>query len=275
MPGNSHPLPEFSQPPVIEVALSVQFEPLPSMNVAHFGLFWTRIRQEFPKTQYQPPLPATVERFGGRVPQPTLTTTIGYPMPRCWFLNQEETELLQLQTDRLIHNWRKLEGQTAPYPRYHRLRDKLLSEYSILNEFVEQEHLGQLVPNQCELTYINHISFQPMAANPPDLTKVIAPWRQQYSDSFLSAPESVNASLTFVIPGPTGAAGRLYLVASPSLRVTDDQPLLVLQVICRGAPDGNGIDGLFRFLDNAHEWAVRAFASFTTTEMHSRWGRTS
>jgi uncharacterized protein (TIGR04255 family) len=123
--GNSAPMPEFSRPPVAEVALSIQFEPLTGFRVAHFGVFWAQIRDRFPKTQEQPPLPPVVERFGVRVQVPQLQFGVGMVPPRCWFLDQDETELLQLQTDRVILNWRKLERESAPYPHYRTLRDKL------------------------------------------------------------------------------------------------------------------------------------------------------
>ena len=36
-------LPDFNRPPLIEVALGVQFEPLPQMRQGHVGLFWAEI----------------------------------------------------------------------------------------------------------------------------------------------------------------------------------------------------------------------------------------
>jgi uncharacterized protein (TIGR04255 family) len=271
--GNSAPMPEFSHPPVVEVALSIQFEPLAGFRVAHFGLFWAQIRDRFPKAQEQPALPPTVERFGARVQVPQLQFSVGVISPRCWFLDRDETELLQLQSDRVIHNWRKLDRESAPYPHYGTLRDKLRQEFSAFAQFVERENIGKAVPNQCELTYINHIFLDSKAGDQPDVTKVIAPWQGRYSDSFLKTPASLNATLSFVIPGAAGPAGRLYITVAPSLRASDNRPLIVLQTICRGAPDGPDSEGAFRFLDQAHEWAVRGFASITTPDMHSRWGR--
>ena len=272
--GNSAPMPEFLRPPVAEVALSIQFEPLTGLRVAHFGLFWAQIRDRFPKTQEQPPVQPVVERFGARVQPPQFQFGVGIVSPRCWFLDHDETALLQIQTDRVIHNWRKLDRESAPYPHYGILRDKLLQEFSTFAQFVEREKIGKLVPNQCELTYINHIFLDPKAGGQLDVTRVIAPWQGGYSDSFLKDPEILNATLSFVIPGPAGPAGRLYITVAPTWRMSDNRPLIVLQSICRGAPDSPDSDGAFRFLDQAHDWAVRGFASITTPEMHSIWGRT-
>src|SRR5260221_610467 len=37
-------LPGFKNPPVSEVALSVQFDPLPGLQIHHFGLLWNQIQ---------------------------------------------------------------------------------------------------------------------------------------------------------------------------------------------------------------------------------------
>lgn len=49
-------LPEFKSPPVIEVVCGVQFEPLPGFLSVHFGEFWARIRDRYPRTEDRPPL---------------------------------------------------------------------------------------------------------------------------------------------------------------------------------------------------------------------------
>ncbi len=274
--ANGQALPDFSDPPVAEVALSVQFEPLSAFRAAHIGLFWSQLREKFPKTQEQIPIAPVVERFGGRTPvQPMVQFFSGGVLPRIWFLNSDETELVQLQTDRLIYNWRKQRG-TAPYPRYRNLREKLQQELARLATFVEEEKIGVLVPTQCELTYINHIVPNPLVGDPPDASKIIVSWHQQYSDSFLPTPESVNAAFTFLMPssGTMPPSARLYVTLAPGLRVSDNSAVLTMQVVCRGAPDGQGAEGVFRFLDKAHEWSVRGFVSITSPTMHQHWGRT-
>ena len=50
------------------------------------------------------------------------------PLPRCWFLNDTETRLIQLQADRFIHNWRKVTGKEE-YPRYEAIRDEFIDRW--------------------------------------------------------------------------------------------------------------------------------------------------
>src|SRR4051812_24176766 len=96
-------LPEYDQPPLDEVAIGLQFEALQKFKVAHFGLYWDRIRDRYPLTESHPPLAHAVEPPSIK-PASSRTLTISseeeFPAPRCWFLGQSQTELIQLQTDR-------------------------------------------------------------------------------------------------------------------------------------------------------------------------------
>ncbi len=47
-------LADFERPPAVETVLSVQFEPLPLLQTAHFGLLWNEFRMSFPKTEERP-----------------------------------------------------------------------------------------------------------------------------------------------------------------------------------------------------------------------------
>src|SRR6266436_4791123 len=96
------PLPRFQKPPVSEVALGVQFPAV--LNPVHLGLYYQRVKARFPKLQVQPPVPPSFETFGA---SPTMTFSIQLQpglQPRMWFLSEDETSLIQLQSDRLIFN---------------------------------------------------------------------------------------------------------------------------------------------------------------------------
>jgi hypothetical protein len=42
------PFPDFADPPVVEVALSVQFDPLSALRTPQIGLLWAEYRTRFP-----------------------------------------------------------------------------------------------------------------------------------------------------------------------------------------------------------------------------------
>jgi uncharacterized protein (TIGR04255 family) len=107
-------LPAFDNPPVVETALAVEFEPIPGWGVPHFGLYWNEIRREYPRFQVQPPLGSQVERFGsGARAAQAFTFEIGDgSRARCWFFHENDVQLLQVQDSRFILNWRKLTDRT-------------------------------------------------------------------------------------------------------------------------------------------------------------------
>src|SRR5438132_13880540 len=115
------PLPEFESPPVSEVALSIEFLPLPAWRVSHAGLYWSHIRKDYPHTDVQPPIPSQIEKFGEGLWQPPLLRfEISNPdVTRSWFITEDRTRLIQIQRDRFVINWRKVHGDEV-YPRYDR-----------------------------------------------------------------------------------------------------------------------------------------------------------
>lgn len=270
-------LPDFTDPPVAEVALSVQFDSLNALRTLQLGLLWQEFRERFPDTEEHPPLEPVVERFGVR---PTRVSAIHVemmrlpPTPRCWFLNKEGTELIQIQQDRFVRNWRKV-GDGDRYPRYEKhLRPGFETELRRFQAFLEREQLGDLRPNQCEVTYVNHITSAGLWKSHADLGEIVTVFRKSFSDEFLIDPEDAALRLRFLIPGESGVpVGRLHVAIDPAFRSSDNQPLFIMNITARGAPCGDGIDGVLRFLDLGREWVVRGFASTTTPEMHRLWGR--
>jgi len=115
----SRMLPDFENPPLVEVALSVQFEPIEQMRTPQIGFLWAEFRDRFPVTQEHPPVDPVIERFGiarTGAPEVRLQMLESPPLPRVWFVNPTGTELIQVQNDRFIHNWRKVDDGDK-YPR--------------------------------------------------------------------------------------------------------------------------------------------------------------
>jgi len=101
------------------------------------------------------------------------------------------------------------------------------------------------------------------------------PFQRSFSDSFLETPEYVEDAkvrLRFLIPDQAGKPiGRLHITIDPGYRRSDNHPLFIINLTARGAPGGEGIDGVMKFLDLGREWVVRGFTSITTPKMHHIW----
>jgi uncharacterized protein (TIGR04255 family) len=267
-------LPRFSSPPVVEVALSVMIDPLGEFKAAHVGLLWNEFRDRFPKTNDQPPLdtPEEVEAEPRKQLGPTLQfEPIRMPMLRTWFLNNDETELLQIQSDRVARNWRRA-NTTQPYPSYDNIKEPFKTDLNLVRHFVESNGIGDLKPKQCEVTYVNHIVAGEGWNTHADLGRVLVNWNAP-THAFLPEIEDARLAWRYVIRDKKAFIGRLHVSLQPAYRSKDgaDTEIFVLTLTARGKPVGKGLDGAFAFLDLGHEWIVRGFKDLTTLEMHQIW----
>ncbi len=274
-PERTH-LPDFKAPPLVEAVLGIQFEPLQALDLFQIGRLWTLFRDEYPKHELQPLLAAQFETFERPVLE-TLMLPLGMDSPpaRCWFLSEDETALVQIQMDRFILNWRKKSGEDS-YPRYENMRQRLEQALAKFASFLQSEQLGDIAPNQCEVTYVNHMEQGQGWTRPSELASVFPGFAGQWSSEFLPAPEDVRAALRFVIPGADQAQvplGRLHAQIEPRYRRQDNSPLLALTMTARLRPMGKDLAGALSSIDVGREWIVRGFTALTTDAMHKLWER--
>lgn len=262
----------FNKAPVIETVLSIQFNPIKGFSIAHFGLYWNRIRREFAKPETRQPVAHIVEHFGPKATEQPLFSQ-GEITPeqlvRCWFLDANRSSFLQLQPDRLIFNWQVIEAGD-PYPRYPQIRARFYNEWRRFMEFLRDEQLEIPHVDQCEVTYVNHIEYHDGWDSYGELNKVIAPWSGKTSEGFLQAPEKIGLNVQYIIDDNRG---RLYISLQPVIRRRDNKEVLQLNLTARGAPSSSQTEDIFQWLDLGRKWVVNGFTDFVTPEMHKRWGR--
>lgn len=194
-------------------------------------------------------------------------------MPRVWFLNTLGTELVQIQRDRFVRNWRKTDT-IQQYPRYSSLREQFLGDFNAFREVVEQENWGCLESNQCEVTYVNIIPCGQGWDTSGELANVITLFTPTYSDDGLGLPDGAELSARFVLEDEVNEpVGRLHVAVASVIQIGDGSSAFRLTLTARGRPEGSGIDGIFKSLDRGHEAVVRSFASITTPKMHTIWGK--
>lgn len=274
--GSESGLPSFERPPLHEVVLSVQFEALPQLNAAALGLLWGDFREDFPQVQCQPPLDPVVERVGVvAVAQVAPVFVEGYPPPRFWLLSSDGDEMLQVQHDRFIRNWRQVRDSDQ-YPRYERhIRPRFCEDYRRFLTFLEREGMPHCAPNQCEVTYVNMIHSGEGWETHADLAKVLRLCNTEIEGMDGLRFEDARLALRHQIVGASGAfLGRLHTTVEPRFKKSDNSPVIGLTLTARGQPAGAGFDGVVEFFDLAHGMIVNAFAAITTSEMHSVWRRT-
>jgi uncharacterized protein (TIGR04255 family) len=268
-------LPEYNRPPVSEVVLSLQFEPLEGMKTPLIGLLWQRFREYLPEMEEHPPLPHIVEQFGApALPRLDVVVEEKLPVPRVWFLTAEKTQLVQVQQDRFIHNWRKVTGQ-EPYPRYVSIREIFKEEVTKLIEFLREENVGRMKINQCEVTYVNQIEPRGFWEKFGDVSAVLRNWTDLPPGGFLPGAEDVSLRARYILPGDSGEpVGRLHVLFQPAWKKVDYSPVFTMNLTARGRPLSDDLEGAFGFLDLGHVWIVKGFADLCTETMqYKAWER--
>lgn len=268
-------LPDYTNPPIIEVALSVSFKRLLQYTAAHSGLFWSQVIDRFPLAQEQLPLQIPPELETPALSEPRMQLEMGPAPSRTWLVTADGSELIQLQNDTFAHNWRQQESEGSAYPRYEHVRGQFDQEFQRFHDFIVGRGLGSVEPTVCDITYVNHIEVG-SGVNLGDLGKVIAPCVPNWRGGFMGGSEDSRYMAKFAIRERGGPfIGRLTVNAQPAIRRKDKQQLIVLTLTARGRPLGTGIDGVRSFFDVGHVWIVKGFTDITTPEMHQLWGRTA
>jgi uncharacterized protein (TIGR04255 family) len=270
MPKRPADLPDYESPPLIEVALGVQLDPMPQVRAAHLGLLWQQYYSDFPSLQELPPIDTPEEEFG-----PVLTRTITVqlmglqPVPRYWFLSRDGTRVIQVQSDRFVLNWRRVHPE-EPYPRYESLRKEFEQHYLAYLDFLNTRGLGVATIRHAEVNYVNQIQLDPNE-HPNGLSDVLRTWRPEYGPEgrFLGKAEEVRLLERHLITDNQGPFARLYISAEPALTSR-----LLINLTMRGRPRGTDLRSSLGFFDSARDQIVRAFTSVTTDRMHSLWRRT-
>ena len=115
--------PNFTNPPIVEFVLGVQFAPLENMTTGHLGLFWEHLgREGWPLVGDEPTLDPQFEVFDK--PRWRLARQLqfklqpGFQPGRFTLQNTAQDRMIQLQDTRLLLNWRKTSGQTVKYPSF-------------------------------------------------------------------------------------------------------------------------------------------------------------
>lgn len=266
-------LPNYSRPPVVEVALAVQFD-ADTVDSLVAGTFRAQVRGEFPGYEEQPARPPMEEVFEPQIGGPPFRVEMlsGAPKPRLWFLRDEGARLVQLQHDLIAVNWRDLTG-SDDYTRYESLRSEVKQHLATLDKILEEEGRSPVRPNWCEVTYINHV-LPEEAEDRPSLERVLTVVSPPSSTRFLRQPEDILVRERFLIEGSDSKPrGRLTLEAIPAFRNEDRVPIWVITLTSRVRAVEEGLEGALEALDLGREWAVRGFDDVTTPEMQSQWGR--
>lgn len=247
----------FENPPVSEVVIATSFDPpLADLRSEHIGLFWREIRDDFPLVRQQPPT-TILDPF---VTGAGVDASEVFPMPRYWFLAEDGINLIQVQKDAFMLNWRR---QDAAYPGFTRIKPAFDRYYTVYSDFVRSEFGVDLCIASCELNYVNVVEQSEFWSGPSETQRVISSF--WVPDTGLQTPDhpGFNCSFGYQIAGDL----RIDIaVRSGSVTQQPEQPVLLFELKATGQPDRQTKSRADTWFDRAHDATIGVFLNLTNSE---------
>lgn len=259
----------------------MQFDSVEGLLIPHIGLIWERFRSKFPLVEQHPPIAPIVERSrpaastSGKLSFSTAVET-----PRVWFVASDGAELVQIQTNRFVRNWRKSGISNRKYPNYEpHIRPNFLSDLQLFQDTIAELGFEKIKINQCEITYVNHILPGEGWSKHSDVGKVLRDWPSDVVNTVGDGFESAAIKLSKRLVNENGEFfGRLHFDLQPGYRAVPDKsgdqlPIFVSNIVARGKPLGTEDDGIVDFFDAGRREIVLLFDKIFSQTMQQAWGR--
>ncbi len=233
--GTTQPI-DYGNAPVVEVAISIQFDPPKGLNIAHLGAYWNTVRDIYPRVESAHPIPISHELFGIPAPFSFVMDTTS-PECRLQMASADDEWMCQVQRDRIVINWRK---RNADYPRYEQTSERFRSALSGWVNFLRQNFEATTCnARSWEVVYINRVEDAAWTTS-NDWPKIVP---GLFATGFEGIP---NASLTSLnsqwIWESQSPRVRLYVEQKPFRRTPQGASSAFLNFIARGplgqAPQG-------------------------------------
>ncbi len=263
---------DYVRPPVDEVVLSVLFKSLDMLLAPHLGVMWEEFKKVgFSEVVEQPPVMPTIENLD----HPNQETELHFKnvpnFARIWFIHEQQNHIIQIQRDRFTFNWRKTEPDQK-YPGFTAIFERFAKFYSRFQEIVRSMEVGEVVPLQYELTYIDQLLRGDGWNTLNDVGEVYKLFiKSEPSSSFWSGAESVILRTSFPIEDLNG---RLHLAVSHRVRVSDQKQTLQTDFTMRGFPQAGEDNVMITWFTSAHGCIRGKFTGLFTEDIQTRtWGR--
>ena len=252
---------EYKTPPLKEVACGISYQPISNFKIPHYGLLWEKFnREDYPKCEHAPVILSS---------NITESATEILELPRIWFIHENQNDLIQIQTDKFLQNWRKMSDDDV-YPRFNHIFSEFINNLEIFSNFIDDEKLGQIAINSCELTYVNHILIDENDINIKSLDDIFSDIHfNENSNLFLPEPAGFNLTIPYVM---SNKADILYAKIKDLRNPNNKNKLIVFELTVKGG-DEKTIPELADWFSSAHEWIIRSFDELTEISLQkTAWG---
>jgi uncharacterized protein (TIGR04255 family) len=263
-------LPDFDNPPIDEVAIGVQFHPIPLYGSELLGQFRETVQDEYPGYVEQPRLEPVIESLTETSASPTPPFSVSISQPpgsaavRSWLVSADDSELLQIQDSMFTLNWRRRDSE---YPRFETLLERFESTFGKFKTLLTTRGIQMPQLRQIEVAYINWITDMPMyeflkSAHETGISEEEFPddqaWQARYTLKENGSP-----------------LARLLVQCVPGLRIQEPNPGRGSQLgltFRAPLPPGNVSDArLMHLIETGRIDIVNSFKALTTERGHARW----
>lgn len=174
------------------------------------------------------------------------------------------SDLLQIQSNRFMHNWRKNNGDVEEYPRFENIVEKFSSEITKLDQFYQSHGEPNLRFNQAEIAYHNTVYLEDFNSDDPSCFLNILSLGSSYSNDFnLNWRETITNSNEEPV-------GRLHVSAQSGVS-SDKRKAVMYSLVVRGRPEEETFDSCLSFLKLGRSIIINKFESTTTSNAHLIW----
>ncbi len=255
------------RPPLVELVLGVQFNPVLSLQVGQLASFWKTLGDSWPDLSLASPLEQQFELFGSPKPWGSAGSKLRFSLRPEWRVqirNRARTRMVQMQNGRFHYNW--MRGASEEYPRFAGILPEFQEVWTRFRGFLAQAGLPELEPNQWEVTYVNHIPRGGLWESGRDWPRVLP--------GLFSRPELTGLTCE----GAVGQwhfeideqMGRLHVEVEHGIEeAAPHQELIVLKLTARGPL--NSVVVLTRGLELGRRAAGEALYKLSSAEARKGW----
>jgi len=257
--------PDYSDPPLVEVALSIQFTPVNEYKSVYSSDIWGLFKKDFPKIREVPLTESQFETFGGKNVQ-GFQFQVGAPPvgTRLWFISDDESHILQFQPDLLVTNWKKLRV-ADPYPRFEGIAESFEDNIGTLAKYFEFKFKCQIDINQAEVAYVNIIPVSDFSE--------FGKWFSLWNDDYLNIESLATNFNEVILDESNKPVARLKHEIHSVLTPDGKGKAFRLSLTYKGKPLENDIGSAMKFIAAGREAIVSRFDHITTDKAHQTWGK--
>ena len=251
----------FDNPPISEVVIATYFNPpLVEFQSQHVGVFWEKIKDEFPAVQQQFPLVA------GSLVAPNEP----FPMPRYWFVTEDDVYVMQIEKEAFLFNWRRRDNRR--YPGFNG-EVKLAFDrlYGKFEAFLRQEvGIQEVSIDLCELSYVDTIEQCDYWRGPIDTQYVFPCFSNLLSSIDAVSDLTFDCSYGYLVGEDLTISVRMQTMADTQ---QSNQSVLALEMKANtrfGGVHKTETDDWFQY---AHDAILKYFVEMTNEEVQrEHWG---